>query len=149
MTEPTTTNEVWCDDCHGYTHMPYCPSYRAVDEISDAATKGERQRKQLEYEASEKFDYGTRYRARQELAVLNRSQDQQHAAQLRFLGNRAEELSSLLAGMTTERDELQEALRQVRSSFQIALDEPADYLARKVAQRWLAVIDAALNNERH
>jgi hypothetical protein len=17
----------WCDDCHGYTHMPWCPSY--------------------------------------------------------------------------------------------------------------------------
>lgn len=27
----TTTNQTgddWCDDCHGYTHMPYCPSYQ-------------------------------------------------------------------------------------------------------------------------
>lgn len=23
----------WCDDCHGYTHMPYCPSYEAVKDV--------------------------------------------------------------------------------------------------------------------
>lgn len=26
----------WCDDCRGYTHAPWCPGYRAADEISDA-----------------------------------------------------------------------------------------------------------------
>lgn len=24
----------WCDDCHGYTHMPYCPSYESGKEVS-------------------------------------------------------------------------------------------------------------------
>lgn len=41
------------------------------------------------------------------------SEHQHCAAHLQFLANRAEELSSLLAGMTTERDGLREVLREV------------------------------------
>lgn len=40
MSEP---NPAWCDDCHGYTHMPWCPAYRAVDEISDEEYRAESQ----------------------------------------------------------------------------------------------------------
>lgn len=38
-------------------------------------------------------------------------------ADVQFLANRAEELSSLLAGMTTERDGLREALRHLRKTW--------------------------------
>lgn len=33
--EQSAMDDDWCDDCHGYTHAPWCPNYRAPDEISD------------------------------------------------------------------------------------------------------------------
>ena len=38
---PEQSADPWCDDCHGYTHMPWCPSYRAVNEISDEEYRAE------------------------------------------------------------------------------------------------------------
>lgn len=40
----------WCDDCHGYTHMPYCPSYvsREVNEQEQPAARGGGERVKVE-----------------------------------------------------------------------------------------------------
>lgn len=31
MAGGTCTEPEWCDDCHGYTHMPWCPNYEPPD----------------------------------------------------------------------------------------------------------------------
>lgn len=33
----------WCDDCHGYTHMPWCPQYKAgeTEKVSKAVSGAE------------------------------------------------------------------------------------------------------------
>lgn len=49
-----------------------------------------------------------------ESIVCDHNEHQHCATQLQFLANRAEELSSLLAGMTTERDGLRDQLRKVQ-----------------------------------
>lgn len=39
----------WCDDCHGYTHMPYCPSYKEVkpDTTTNQSHEPERMAEQV------------------------------------------------------------------------------------------------------
>lgn len=74
------------------------------------------------------------------------SSEQDHATQLHFLANRAEELSSLLAGMTTERDELREALRQARAAAQIRSDLNLRLHGRPTSESWVPIADALLNH---
>lgn len=159
------TRNAWCDDCHGYTHMPWCSEYvepltdlqRAVIEHDDDMARLDRNTLASEQPTSAagsetglndyECDACGKRRPKDEMRGRNFSagveglfchecrhgkdckcmgdtvDDQQHAAQLRFLGNRAEELSSLLVRMTTERDGLYKQNERLRYSIKIALDK--------------------------
>lgn len=140
----------WCDDCHGYTHMPYCSSYCTDNEISDnerwrvdpyascdiILDSGDGRASYLENRVAQVFGDSKEIRARRaESIVRNHNQHQQHAAQLRFLGNRAEELSSLLAGMTTERDGLRGAIEHFRARAIREAHELAAHVAQELTEQ--------------
>lgn len=113
---------------------------------------------------------GRNARQRQEHAtqiVSDHNRHQQCATQLQFLGDRleaqaevmskvvhernglrekVEELSSLLAGMTTERDGLRAVLRQTREQIEFLEQALEEYHGSRQPNPALDAIDAALNH---
>lgn len=135
--------------------------YPVIDEILESIAPGHEQPasapvRELDYEQAQRIeqlldtvayaeDVDKRVDARIQI-TKTWNQHQQCATQLQFLANRAEELSSLLAGMTTERDRLREVLRQAREQIEFLEQALEEYHGSRERNSVLDVIDAALNH---
>ena len=141
ISEVNKLKDAWCDECHGYAHAPWCPSCKQPSHEQPASAKaGESEQwfmvvspihgHNVTNGKGREIATGI-YREEDAMQIVSDHNQHQHCAtQLQFLANRAEELSSLLAGMTTERDGLREALRRLAQTGRgaLPLDEYRDWV---------------------